>query len=99
MKLRPRGPLNIQLKLTSRGPVPFELNIRCSGTTAIRSYYGYNEPEMWIRNYVLGQKVSQPERRQGYALRYWNEVFIPDASARDLEGPSITKRGEILPWP
>lgn len=99
MKLRPRGPLNIQLKLTSRGPVPFELNIRCSGTTAIRSYYGYNEPEMWIRNYVLGQKVSQPERRKGYALRYWNEVFIPGASARDLEGPSITKRGEILPWP
>ncbi len=98
-KLRPRGPLNVQLRMTNRGPVPFELNIRCSGTTAIRAYYGYNEPEMWIRNHLLGESVSQPERRTGYALRYWNEVFIPGLNAGDLKGSSITKRGEILPWP
>ncbi len=98
-KLRPSGPLNVQLRMTDRGPVPFELNIRCSGTTAIRSYYGYNEPEMWIRNYVLGESVSQPERKTGIALRYWNEVFIPDVTEADLAGPAITRRGEILPWP
>lgn len=98
-RLRPRGPLNVQLRMTNRGPVPFELNIRCSGTTAIRAYYGYNEPEMWIRNFILGEKVSQPERRSGYALRYWNEVFIADVCEKDLSGSSITKRGEILPWP
>lgn len=98
-KLRPSGPLNVQLRMTNRGPVPFELNIRCSGTTAIRAYYGYNEPEMWIRNHVLGQKVTQPERKQGIALRYWNEVFIPGVTEHDLGGTSITQRGEILPWP
>jgi carbamoyl-phosphate synthase large subunit len=98
-KLQPRGPINVQLRMTDRGPVPFELNIRCSGTTAIRAYYGYNEPEMWIRNFVLGEKVSQPERRTGFALRYWNEVFVPDVTAMDLDGTSITRRGEILPWP
>ncbi len=97
--LKPRGPLNVQLRMTDRGPVPFELNIRCSGTTAIRAYYGYNEPEMWIRNYVLGEAVSQPPRRKGVALRYWNEVFIPDLSEEDLSGASIMKRGEILAWP
>lgn len=98
-KLKPRGPLNVQLRMTSRGPVPFELNIRCSGTTAIRAYYGYNEPEMWIRNEILGEKVAQPPRRNGFALRYWNEVFIPDMTVDDLGGTSITKRGEILAWP
>ena len=34
--LRPRGPLNVQLRMTERGPVPFELNIRCSGTAAMQ---------------------------------------------------------------
>lgn len=98
-KLRPRGPLNVQLCMTSRGPVPFELNIRCSGTTAIRAYYGFNEPEMWIRNYILGETVSQPPRRKGIALRYWNEVFVPEVGPEDLTGRSIEIRGEILPWP
>lgn len=98
-KLRPRGALNIQLRMTDRGPVPFELNIRCSGTTAIRSYYGYNEPEMWIRNFVLGETVTQPPRRSGYALRYWNEVFVPDVGVNELSGTTISKRGEILSWP
>lgn len=98
-KLQPSGPINVQLRMTDRGPVPFELNIRCSGTTAIRAYYGYNEPEMWIRNFVLGETVTQPERRTGFALRYWNEVFVPDVTAMDLDETSITRRGEILQWP
>lgn len=98
-KLKPQGPLNVQLRMTDRGPVPFELNIRCSGTTAIRAYYGYNEPEMWIRNYVFGESVSQPERRKGIALRYWNEVFVPDLSEDELRDRAIVKRGEILAWP
>lgn len=98
-KLRPRGALNVQLRMTPRGPVPFELNIRCSGTTAIRAYYGYNEPEMWIRSYILGETVSQPPRRSGLALRYWNEVFIPDVVEDDLRGSSITQRGDVLAWP
>ncbi len=98
-KLRPSGPLNIQLRMTERGPVPFELNIRCSGTTAIRAYFGYNEPEMWIRNAILGEQVTQPERKAGVALRYWNEVFIAGVSAAEIVGPSITTRGEIIAWP
>jgi carbamoyl-phosphate synthase large subunit len=98
-RLRPRGPLNVQLRMTERGPVPFELNIRCSGTTAIRAHYGYNEPEMMIRHFVLGEKVAQPERRRGIALRYWNEVFLDDVAATDLTGPSVKVRGEILAWP
>ncbi len=98
-RLRPQGPINVQLRMTERGPVPFELNIRCSGTTGIRAYYGYNEPEMWIRNYILGEKVSQPERRKGIALRYWNEVFVPGVGAEDLTDNTIRMRGEILPWP
>ena len=74
--VKPRGVLNIQLRDTERGPVPFELNCRCSGTTAIRAHFGYNEPEMLIRHYVLGESLKTPKITQGKAFRYWNETYV-----------------------
>ena len=97
--LRPRGPLNVQLRLTERGPVPFELNIRCSGTAAIRAYFGYNEPEMLLRNYVMDEKLPPCARRIGYVFRYWNEVFLEGVDLKDLlEGPGSLE-GRVLAWP
>ena len=94
--LKPRGLLNVQLRQTERGPVPFELNIRCSGTTAIRAYFGYNEPEMMLRHYVLGEQIESPQIRNGYAYRYWNEVFLEGPPE---QGPPDDRNGEILAWP
>jgi len=73
----PRGMLNVQLRMEEqgRGPVPFEINCRCSGTTAIRAHFGYNEPEMLIRHYVLGQRLETPKVKKGMAYRYWNETY------------------------
>ena len=97
--LRPRGVLNVQLRQTKRGPIPFELNIRCSGTSAIRAHFGYNEPDMLLRHYVLGEKLAPPETRVGYALRYWNEVFLEDVSLEDLRQGPNGRQGTILSWP
>jgi carbamoyl-phosphate synthase large subunit len=97
--LLPRGPLNVQLRLTERGPVPFELNIRCSGTAAIRSHFGYNEPEMLLRHYVLGERLAPPQPRKGYAFRYWNEVFLEGVDQKRLEAGPIGLKGLIRPWP
>jgi len=74
--VHPRGPLNVQLRMTKQGPVPFELNVRCSGTSGIRAYFGYNEPEMLLRHYLLGEALVPPTPRTGMVLRYWNEVFL-----------------------
>ena len=38
---------------TIKGPIPFEFNSRFSGTTSIRSYFGFNEPEFFYKNYFL----------------------------------------------
>jgi carbamoyl-phosphate synthase large subunit len=73
--LKPLGMLNVQLRKTDRGPIPFEINCRCSGTTAIRAHFGYNEPELLIRNYVLGENLKTPEIKYGKAFRYWNETY------------------------
>ena len=97
--VRPRGVLNVQLRLTKRGPVPFELNIRCSGTTAIRAYFGYNEPEMLLRHYVLGEELTPPVTRTGYALRYWNEVFLEGPGWEEPRAAPHGPVGKVLAWP
>lgn len=72
------GPMNVQLRLTSRGPVAFEVNPRLSSTTPIRAHFGVNEPEMAIREYVLREKLPQVKARTGGVLRYWSEHYLED---------------------
>lgn len=70
------GPSNVQLRLTSRGPVAFEVNPRLSSTTPIRAHFGVNEPEMAIREYVLGETLQVVLPRLGGVLRYWSELYL-----------------------
>ena len=70
------GPANFQMRLTDRGPITFEINPRFSGTTAIRAYYGFNEPEAAI-NYLLFGKKESMHHTNGIVTRYMNEVYIP----------------------
>jgi carbamoyl-phosphate synthase large subunit len=81
-KLRPLGPLNVQLKLTEDGPVAFELNVRFSGTTPLRARLGFNEVEAALRHLVLGEPpVDLPDARPGVVVRYWNEAYVSDGEA------------------
>ena len=96
---RPRGPMNVQLRMTQNGPVPFELNIRCSGTSAIRAHFGFNEPEMLLRHYYLGERLPPAKARQGYAFRYWNEVFLEGVSAHDISLAPQGVMGAVRAWP
>ena len=75
--LRPRGPCNVQLRLTERGPVCFEINVRFSGTTPIRARLGFNEVEAALCHFVLGMPaVDFPVIRSGMVMRYWNEMYL-----------------------
>jgi len=90
------GSLNIQLMIGNSGPVPFEFNARFSGTTAVRAHFGFNEPEMAIRNYVLKEKVGTPIIKQGTAFRYLEEVFVENARADNAE--QFFTRGTVRSW-
>lgn len=90
------GSLNVQLMLTEKGPVPFELNARFSGTTAVRAHFGFNEPEMALRACYYLEDIPAPVIRAGIALRYHEEVFIDDVRADDLQ-PGINK-GYVNKW-
>src|SRR5439155_15144415 len=87
--LHPAGPCNVQLRLTERGPVTFEINPRFSGGVSIRAHFGYNEVEMAIRDLVLGQPVQTPIVRAGYALRFWEELYVDDKPSPASEPAQI----------
>lgn len=71
------GPLNFQFRLTDRGPVCFEVNPRFSGTVGIRFHFGYNDVEMALRHFLLGERLERPTLRDGMVLRYWEELYLP----------------------
>ncbi len=90
------GSLNVQLMLTNDGPIPFELNSRFSGTTAVRAYFGFNEPEMAVISFFHQEKLKTPEIKKGVAMRYHEEVFIDNTSSDNLSPD--TNKGSVVKW-
>jgi carbamoyl-phosphate synthase large subunit len=70
------GPINLQLRKTLAGVRIFEINLRFSSSVVMRAHFGFNEPEMCLRDVVLGETLSPPTVRHGYALRYWDEIYL-----------------------
>ncbi len=70
------GPANVQLRLTDRGPVVFEINARFSSTTSARAHYGFNEAEMSIRHFVLNETLRRPVVTGGAFFRVIEDVFV-----------------------
>jgi len=91
------GSLNVQLMLGKTGPVPFELNARLSGTIATRAHFGFNETEMVLRSYFLGEHISPPVIRKGLSLSYKEDVFLEGFSANDLLAPPFPM-GDVRTW-
>lgn len=92
--LRPFGPCNFQLRLRNGMPVLFEINPRCSGTTAARALAGFNEPEM-VANYLLSEETPTYSIKRLLVLRYLTELV---ASPDRLKGLSAGSRSTGTPW-
>ena len=73
------GPCNVQMRVTTRGPVTFEINPRFSGGVSMRAHFGYNEVEMAIRDLVLDEPLPARKITSGQALRFWEELYLDDA--------------------
>lgn len=75
-KLGQFGVCNFQLRLDCNGiPKIFEINARHSGTTYIRSLYGFNEVE-FILEYLLNQREITFNIREGIVKRFFEEFFV-----------------------
>jgi carbamoyl-phosphate synthase large subunit len=74
--LKPFGACNFQLRLDENGlPKIFEINSRHSGTTYIRSLFGFKEIE-YIINSLLFNKEIEFELKEGTVVRYFDEFFV-----------------------
>lgn len=84
--LKPLGPCNVQLRVHHGRPVPFEINPRFSGTTALRARMGFNDVNASLRHFVLGEPVPPLKAATGgVALRYWNEVYVPPEAVAAID--------------
>jgi carbamoyl-phosphate synthase large subunit len=73
--LKPFGACNVQLRVRDGVPYIFEMNARCSGTTASRALCGFNEPLM-VANYLVHGESPSFTIKQQTVLRYWNELVV-----------------------
>jgi carbamoyl-phosphate synthase large subunit len=72
-----RGPINIQCRFVDGEPYVFEINPRFSGTTSLRAMVGYNEPDLLVRKYVLGEEIRPRfPYREGVIMRGLVERLI-----------------------
>jgi len=75
-KLGQFGVCNFQLRLDSNGiPKIFEINARHSGTTYMRSLYGFNEIE-YILEYLINKKEITFKIKEGTVKRYFEEFLV-----------------------
>lgn len=75
--VKPLGPCNIEMKMTSRGPVVFALSVHFSQETAVRAAFGFNEVEWAIRHYLKGEDFVMPPLQKGSYSRYMDETVAP----------------------
>ncbi len=75
-KLQPHGSCNFQLRIDKHGiPKMFEINPRHSGTTYIRSLFGYNEI-IYILEFLLEGNETKFDLTEGKAIRFFEEALI-----------------------
>lgn len=76
-KLGCTGPINIQCRVQNGQVYVFEINPRISGTSSLRAMVGYNEPDIMVRKYILGENVPQNfEYKSGYIVRGLDETYL-----------------------
>jgi carbamoyl-phosphate synthase large subunit len=88
------GPANFQFRLTPHGPSCFEVNGRFSGTTGVRFLLGYNDVELAIRSFLLGEQIHQPGINPGVVLRYWTELYLPNCNMATLSQAKVLRNGQ-----
>ncbi|RWU05458.1 ATP-grasp domain-containing protein [Pedobacter chitinilyticus] len=73
--IKPFGACNVQLRVKDNVPYIFEINARCSGTTASRTLCGFNEPKM-IADFILKGLTPNYTIEEKTILRYWKEHVV-----------------------
>jgi len=74
----PVGPTNFQFRLDGGKLKLLEINPRISSSTSLRAAFGYNESAMSVEWLLDGKLPGQPALKQGYAVRYTEDLVFYD---------------------
>ncbi len=90
-KLGCTAALNIQCRVHNGQMYVFEINPRISGTSSLRAMVGYNEPDILIREKILGEAI-EPDfiYKSGYIARGLSECYISQEFMDTLEYSKIS---------
>jgi carbamoyl-phosphate synthase large subunit len=94
-----QGPVNLQLRKSREGITYFEINVRFSGSTAVRCAAGFNGPDAVIRDMVLNEPVVPGDLayEKLVEMRYKDELYITPQDYEDIKtGGSTGPRGQTL---
>lgn len=81
-RLGARSAINIQCRVVDGEVYVFEINPRFSGTTSFRAMVGYNEPDVLLKKYILGEKTEKYfSYGKGYIVRDLREVLLDNEKA------------------
>ncbi len=72
------GPSNFQFRVKNGVPIIFEINSRFSGTTPIRSFFGFNEVVATLDYLFENKNVVQPKLKSGVIMRAWADIFVEE---------------------
>lgn len=94
--LKPFGACNVQLKFSKGKIYVFEINARCSGTTAARAIAGFNEP-LAIASKILQNKDIPLSDNEMSIFRYWNEIAVGNEIVQELrKNGKVDSKGKSL---
>jgi carbamoyl-phosphate synthase large subunit len=93
-----RGPINVQFRLTERGPVTFEINPRFSSTTLSRTHFGYNDADMVVRHFFYGEEITRPTLTTGYLYRFIDDVVVPEADVEAMKRHGQRSSRDGVKW-
>lgn len=89
-KLGCTAALNIQCRIHNGQMYVFEVNPRISGTSSLRAMVGYNEPDILIREKILGEKINADfAYESGYITRGLSECYISHDFMEAIENTII----------
>ena len=71
-----KGSINIQLRRTKRGYIPFEVNPRFSSTVHMRNYFGFKDVKWWIDYYENRPIEYKLKPDKGIVVRTVGDVFF-----------------------
>ena len=82
-KIKAFGSINFQLRLSSNGPVIFEINPRFSGTTSFRLKAGYNEVGRLLDNLAFNKPITRSHPKKLHFFRYWETMVVEEEELRN----------------